>query len=72
MDTGKIIYKLQSALKQKHVYITINTYQFYSAEKDRYIKMYIAKREKNKIIETPSQIQVIKALNDIWQEVKDD
>ena len=72
MDTGKLIYKLQSALKQKKVYVTINTYQFYSAEKDRYIKMYIAKRGNNKIIETPSQIQVIKALNDIWQEVKDE
>lgn len=41
-------------------------------KKDRYIKMYIAKKGKNKIIETPSQIQVIKALNDIWQEVKND
>nr|DAG65380.1 MAG TPA: hypothetical protein [Caudoviricetes sp.] len=72
MDTGKLIYKLQSALKQKKVYVTINTYQFYSDEKDRYIKMYIVKRGKNKLIETPSQIQVITTLNDIWQEVKDD
>lgn len=66
------MYKLQSALKQKKVYVTINTYQFYSDEKDRYIKMYIVKRGKNKLIETPSQIQVITTLNDIWQEVKND
>lgn len=72
MDTSKLIYKLQSALKQKKVYVTINTYQFYSDEKDRYIKMYIVKRGKNKLIETPSQIQVITTLNDIWQEVKDE
>ena len=69
-NMSKLIYKLQLALKQKHVKVYINTYQFYSEEKDRYIKMYILKRGKDKILETPSQIQVIKALDTIYKEVK--
>lgn len=69
-NMSKLIYKLQLALKQKHVKVYINTYQFYSEEKDRYIKMYVVKQDKNKIVETPSQIQVIKALDKIYKEVK--
>lgn len=71
-NMSKLIYKLQSALKQKHIRIYINTYQFYSEEKDRYIKMYIVKNDKDKILETSSQIKVIQALNALYQEVKND
>lgn len=71
-NMSKLIYKLQLALKQKHIRIYINTYQFYSEEKDRYIKMYIVKNDKDKILETSSQIKVIQALNALYQEVKND
>ena len=64
------MYKLQLALKQKGVKVYINTSQFYSQEQDRYIKMYVVKQDKNKIVETPSQIQVIRALDKIYKEVK--
>lgn len=69
---SKLIYKLQLALKQKHIRIYINTYQFYSEQQDRYIKMYIVKNDKNKILETSSQIKVIQALNALYQEVNND
>lgn len=71
-NMSKLIYKLQLALKQKHIRIYINTYQFYSEQQDRYIKMYIVKNDKNKILETSSQIKVIQALNALYQEVNND
>lgn len=71
-NMSKLIYKLQLALKQKHIRIYVNTYQFYSEEQDRYIKMYVLKDDKNELIKTSSQIKVIQALNTLYQEVKDD
>ena len=62
-DLNKLMYKLQLALKQKGVLVYINTSQFYSKEQDRFIKMYRIVQNKK---------EVIKALNDIWQEVKND
>ena len=72
MDTSTIMYKLQLALKQKGVIVTINTNQFYSNEQDRFIKMYTIKKNKKNLITTASQIQAIQVLNELWQEVKNE
>ena len=72
MDTSTIMYKLQLALKQKGVIVTINTNQFYSTEQDRFIKMYSIKKNKKNLITTASQIQAVKVLNELWQEVKNE
>lgn len=72
MDTSTIMYKLQSALKQKGVIVTINTNQFYSNEQDRFIKMYTIKKNKKNLITTASQIQAVKVLNELWQGVKNE
>ena len=72
VDMSKLIYKLQTALKQKGVIVCINTNQFYSKEQDRFIKMYIVKHNNKKVIKTASQIKVINTLNELWQEVKNE
>lgn len=71
-DMSKLIYKLQTALKQKGVIVYINTSQFYSVEQDRFIKMYRILYKKQQLINTASQIKVVKALNELWQEVKNE
>ena len=71
-DMSKLMYKLQTALKQKGYIIYINTQQFYSEEQDRLIKIYILKHGKDELLKTASQIKVVKALNEIWQEVKNE
>ena len=71
-DMSKIMYKLQTALKQKGYIIYINTQQFYSEEQDRLIKVYILKHGKDELLRTASQIKVINKLNEIWQEVKNE
>ena len=71
-DMSKLMYKLQTALKQKGYIIYINTQQFYSEEQDRLIKVYILKHGKDELLKTASQIKVVKALNEIWQGVKDE
>lgn len=71
-DMSKLIYKLQTALKQKGVLVYINTNQFYSEEQDRFIKMYKVIHNKKVLINTASQIQIINKLNELWQEVKDE
>ncbi len=69
-DMSKLMFKLQTALKQKGVIVCINTNQFYSKEQDRFIKMYIVKHNNKEVIKTASQIKVINTLNEFWQEVK--
>ena len=71
-DMSKLMYKLQTALKQKGYIIYINTQQFYSEEQDRLIKVYILKHGKDELLRTASQIKVVKALNEIWQEVQNE
>ena len=71
-DMSKLMYKLQTALKQKGYIIYINTQKFYSEEQDRLIKVYILKHGKDELLKTASQIKVVKALNEIWQEVKNE
>lgn len=71
MNTRELMYKLQTALKSKNIIVCINTYQFYSQEQNRYIKMYKVKKGKEELIQTASQIKVIKTLKNLWDEVKD-
>lgn len=71
-DLSKLMYKLQLALKQKGVLVYINTYQFYSAEQDRFIKMYKVIHNKKELINTASQIKATSELNRLWQEVKNE
>lgn len=71
-DLSKLMYKLQTALKQKGVLVYINTYQFYSAEQDRFIKMYKLVHNKQELINTASQIKATSELNRLWQEVKNE
>ena len=70
-DLSKLMYKIQLALKQKGIKVYINTSQFYSQEQDRFIKMYRILYKKKQLINTASQIKVVRALNELWQEVKD-
>ena len=65
------MFKLQKALKTKGKIICINTNQFYSKEQNRFITMYIVKQNKDLLIKTASQIQVVRTLQQIWEEVKD-
>ena len=69
-DLANTLYKLQLALKQKGIIVLINTSQFYSEEQDRIIKMYTITQNKKEIIKTSSIVKAIKALNNLWQEVK--
>ena len=70
-DLSNTLYKLQLALKQKGIIVLINTSQFYSEEQDRIIKMYTITKNKKEIIKTSSIVKAIKALNNLWQEVKE-
>ena len=71
IDTKSLMFKLQKALKTKGIIICINTNQFYSKEQNRFITMYIVKQNKDLLIKTASQIQVVRKLQQIWEEVKD-
>ena len=71
-DLSKTMYKLQTALKKKGVIVYINTSQFYSAEQDRFIKMYRILYKKQTLVNTASQIKVVRALNELWKEVKNE
>ena len=70
-DLANTLYKLQLALKQKGIIVLINTSQFYSEEQDRIIKMYRIIQNKKEIIKTSSIVKAVKALNNLWQEVKE-
>ena len=70
-DLSNTLYKLQLALKQKGIIVLINTSQFYSEEQDRIIKMYTITQNIKEIIKTSSIVKAIKALNNLWQEVKE-
>ena len=70
-DLSNTLYKLQLALKQKGIIVLINISQFYSEEQDRIIKMYTITKNKKEIIKTSSIVKAIKALNNLWQEVKE-
>ena len=70
-DLANTLNKLQLALKQKGIIVLINTYQFYSEEQDRIIKMYTITQNKKEIIKTSSIVKAVKAMNNLWQEEKE-
>lgn len=83
-NLNRIAKKLQKAILQKGLVIKMWTSQFYSAEQNRLITMYILstrvlERKKNgewkyydyELIRTASQIEIVNCLNDIWRAVKE-
>ena len=68
MHTKYLMYKLQKALKQNGVIISINTTQFYSEQQDRMIDYYIIKQNKKQIYASSSQIKIVKFLAEILEE----
>ena len=68
MHTKYLMYKLQKALKQKGIIISINTTQFYSEQQDRMIDYYIIKQNKKQIYASSSQIKIVKFLAEILEE----
>ena len=56
----QLMYKLQKALKQNGIIISINATQFYSEQQDRMIDYYIIKQNKKQIYASSSQIKIVK------------
>ena len=84
MNINSTIKKLQSAILRTGLVITINRSQFYSEEQERFITMislstketYFSERQRAwkerslEIIKTPSQVEVLNCLVDIYKAVK--
>lgn len=84
MNINGTIKKLQTAILRTGLVITINRSQFYSGEQKRFITMislstketyYCEKRQGWKersfeIIKTPSQVEVLNCMVDIYKAVK--
>ena len=68
MHTKYLMYKLQKALKQIGVILSINTTQFYSEQQDRMIDYYIIKQNKKQIYASSSQIKIVKFLAEMLEE----
>lgn len=68
MHTKYLMYKLQKALKQIDVILSINTTQFYSEQQDRMIDYYIVKQNKKQIYASSSQIKIVKFLAEMLEE----
>ena len=62
------MYKLQKALKQYNMIISISTIQFYSESQDRMIDYYIIKQNKKQIYASSSQIKIVRFLAEILEE----
>lgn len=60
-----LIYKLQRALQQKHILITVNQEQFFSSDKNRFIKVWILKKDGKVIFRACGNIDVIKFMSEI-------
>ena len=84
MKLGQIMRKLQKAILQKGLVIKVGTTQFYSAEQNRMITIYILstrllqktqkdewKEKDYEILRSASQIEIVNCLNDIWQAVRE-
>lgn len=85
MQSNKaMIHKLQTAINMHGGCILIDKIQFYSAEQDRPISLYKicepgeyinpeknARRRKDILFTTPSQIQVVLFLRDYWYHMND-
>ena len=68
MHTKYLMYKLQKALKQIGVILSINTTQFYSEQQDRMIDYYIVKQNKKQLYASSSQIKIVKFLAEMLEE----
>lgn len=66
MNLRRTIYKLQTALCQKGVYVKINQTQHYSEKSERMVTKYIVKIGKDTILETYQQAEVVKALAEMY------
>ena len=68
--------KLQTAYSFDGHIVKINTNQFYSKEQNRMITVYsvtmtTSSGKNKKLIKTTSQVEIVKCLVNIWDEVKD-
>ena len=68
--------KLQTAILSTGCIVKINTNQFYSKEQNRMITMYSVTMttpngKNKKLIKTTSQVEIVKCLVNIYDEVKD-
>lgn len=70
-DTKRVMYKLQTALKQKGVIVVINQSQFYSKEDDRFVTVYTAKRGTKVLEKSASQIKIINAMKEVLEEIRE-
>lgn len=75
MNIKQTINKLQKALLHKGYIYKLNTYQFYSEQQNRLITGYrITEKQGKKDIEllnSCSQVEVLKWFADKWKEVKE-
>lgn len=68
MHTKYLMYKLQKALKQLGILVSINTTQFYSEQQDRMIDYYVVKQNKKQIYASSSQIRIVRFLAEMLEE----
>lgn len=68
MHTRPLMYKLQKALKQTGIVLSINTTQFYSEQQDRMIDYYVVKQNKKQIYASSSQIRIVRFLAEMLEE----
>lgn len=66
MNIRRTMYKLQTALCQKGVFVKINQQQHYSERSERMVTKYILKNGKETILETYQQADVVKALAEMY------
>lgn len=60
------MYKLQTALCQKGVFVKINQQQNYSKKTKRMVTKYVLKNGKDIILETYQQADVVKKLAELY------
>lgn len=66
MNLRRTIYKLQTALCKKGVYVKINQQQHYSEKSERMVTRYVVKIGKDTILETYQQAEVVKVLAEMY------
>lgn len=57
--------KLQKALQAQGIIITISTDEFFSYQQKRFISCYVVEKEKEMIIQSCSQIEIIYKLKEM-------
>ena len=82
MNMNSIMRKLQRAILQKGLVIKIGSTQFYSAEQNRMITMWILstptlqngrngwRMRDYEILRTASAVEAVKCLADVWEQAK--